>query len=206
VGLQPEDFLPPGAPVVASGESAEFALDLGEQAITLHSRVSPLTDRRGTAIGQVIFCRDVTELTRANLRLREQLTVIEELQGTLSEQAVRDPLTGLHNRRHLMTELTADLLRCREARCPLSVVLIDLDHFKSINDRYGHATGDEVLRLAARRSPQALASRTPLPATAERNSSCCCPAPSRPLRPDEPRTGSVPAPPCRCRPRRIPPG
>lgn len=150
VGIQVEGFLPPGAPVVASGESAEFTLDLGGQAITLDVRVSPLTDRRGAAIGHVIVARDITEFTKANLRLREQLTVIEELQRTLSEQAVRDPLTGLHNRRYLMTELTADLLRCREAGHPLGVVLIDLDHFKVINDRYGHATGDEALRLVAR--------------------------------------------------------
>lgn len=149
-GIRVEDFLPQGVPVLASGESADFTVDLGEQAITLHVRVSPLTDHRGANIGHVIVCRDITELTTANQRLREQLTVIEELQHTLSEQAVRDPLTGLHNRRYLMTEMTAQLLRCRETGRPLSVVLIDLDHFKSINDTYGHATGDEVLRLAAR--------------------------------------------------------
>jgi diguanylate cyclase (GGDEF)-like protein len=141
--------LPLGMSAVASGTSGEITLDLGERTVTLDVRTSPLTSPRGVIIGHVIVCRDITALTQANRQLEDQLKVIEQLQHTLSEQAMRDALTGLHNRRYLMTTMTAELLRSRETGRPISLVMIDLDHFKNINDRHGHVTGDEVLRLTA---------------------------------------------------------
>jgi diguanylate cyclase len=89
-------------------------------------------------------------LQTTNDKLQRQLNEIKELQAQLSEQVIRDPLTGLHNRRYLETIAQRELARCkREAQC-LSVLMIDLDRFKSINDTYGHQGGDEVLkRLAA---------------------------------------------------------
>jgi diguanylate cyclase (GGDEF)-like protein len=60
-----------------------------------------------------------------------------------------DVLTGWHNRRYLQTRLQEELARCRRERTPLTCLMIDVDHFKSINDRYGHLAGDEVLRQLA---------------------------------------------------------
>jgi diguanylate cyclase (GGDEF)-like protein len=57
-----------------------------------------------------------------------------------------DALTGLHNRRYLERRLREEVARAERYRHPLSCLFIDADHFKQINDRYGHATGDEVLR------------------------------------------------------------
>lgn len=65
------------------------------------------------------------------------------------ELSVRDPLTGLYNRRYLDAELTVLLRRAQEAREPLSVALVDLDYFKRINDTCSHETGDQVLRALA---------------------------------------------------------
>lgn len=65
--------------------------------------------------------------------------------------AVTDPLTGLHNRRYLDTHLAALLERTEQRKQPLSVLITDLDRFKSINDRFGHDGGDDVLREFARR-------------------------------------------------------
>src|SRR5205085_4733073 len=59
-------------------------------------------------------------------------------------------LTGLANRRRIDRELPLQLASARERGVPLSVAIIDLDHFKRVNDRYGHATGDDVLRAVAR--------------------------------------------------------
>jgi diguanylate cyclase len=89
-------------------------------------------------------------LQATNATLQRQLNEIRELQAQLSEQVIRDPLTGLHNRRYLEAIAPRELARCkREAQC-MSVLMIDLDHFKRINDTYGHQAGDEVLkRLAA---------------------------------------------------------
>lgn len=68
----------------------------------------------------------------------------------LYRQATRDPLTGLANRRQAMDQLSGDMLQSREQGKPLSVLLFDLDKFKSFNDTYGHAAGDIVLKVFAK--------------------------------------------------------
>lgn len=87
---------------------------------------------------------------QANGRLRTQNDEIRALQALLLEQAVRDPLTGLYNRRHLSAVADELLARCRSTGAPVSVVLIDIDHFKDINDTHGHAAGDATLQVLAR--------------------------------------------------------
>jgi diguanylate cyclase (GGDEF)-like protein len=64
----------------------------------------------------------------------------------LYEKAVRDPLTGLYNKRVLLERLDEELAMAQRSARPLSLLVIDIDHFKGINDRWGHATGDEVLQ------------------------------------------------------------
>ncbi|MDO8250323.1 MAG: diguanylate cyclase [Rhodoferax sp.] len=97
-------------------------------------------------------------LHAANQSLQKQLDEIHTLQAQLSEQANRDPLTGLYNRRYLDTTLARELARCEREGQHLSLMLIDIDHFKQVNDRYGHPAGDEVLKkLAALLNEQARA-------------------------------------------------
>ncbi|MDP3182015.1 MAG: PAS domain S-box protein [Desulfobaccales bacterium] len=74
-------------------------------------------------------------LSLANLKLRE----------TLRHQAIRDPLTGLFNRRYLEETLDRELHRVKRQGIHLGVVMIDLDHFKQYNDNFGHNAGDELL-------------------------------------------------------------
>jgi diguanylate cyclase (GGDEF)-like protein/PAS domain S-box-containing protein len=78
-------------------------------------------------------------LSLANLRLRE----------TLRDQSIRDPLTGLFNRRFMQESLDRELQRARRKKRPLTVVFVDLDHFKRFNDAFGHDAGDLVLRTMA---------------------------------------------------------
>jgi diguanylate cyclase len=74
-----------------------------------------------------------------------------ELQAReLGRHALEDQLTGLANRRRVDHELPAQLLQARERHAALSIAAVDLDHFKQVNDRYGHAVGDDVLRVVAR--------------------------------------------------------
>lgn len=69
-----------------------------------------------------------------------------QLRDSLLQQAIRDPLTGLYNRRYLDETLHRELERSKRSGQALSVIVADIDHFKPINDRYGHDAGDEVLR------------------------------------------------------------
>lgn len=86
---------------------------------------------------------DVTDRVRAERELRA-------LQERLRDQAVHDPLTGLYNRRFLEESLNRELIAAERHGYPVGVIMADLDHFKHVNDRYGHVAGDEVLRHVGR--------------------------------------------------------
>jgi diguanylate cyclase len=88
-------------------------------------------------------------LNEVNTELQRQLEVIGALQTQLSEQANRDPLTGLYNRRYMDATLARELARCEREGQPLSLMMIDIDHFKQVNDSHGHPAGDEVLKSLA---------------------------------------------------------
>lgn len=89
-------------------------------------------------------------LRDSNARLQAKVEEIGRLQGALQEQAVRDGLTGLYNRRYLDEVLEREVSRARREGIPLSLVMLDIDYFKRVNDSYGHQAGDEVLRILAR--------------------------------------------------------
>jgi diguanylate cyclase (GGDEF)-like protein len=76
-------------------------------------------------------------LTVSNLDLREALHL----------QAIRDPLTGLYNRRYMQESLEREIHRARRRERPLSLMMLDIDHFKRYNDTFGHPAGDDALRL-----------------------------------------------------------
>jgi two-component system, cell cycle response regulator len=67
----------------------------------------------------------------------------------LAESALQDALTGLFNRRHLEDRVSSELAAAHRHERPLSLLLIDVDHFKSVNDRFGHLAGDEALKMVA---------------------------------------------------------
>lgn len=123
----------------------------------VRSRDIERVTRSGTFIlGQMFYLRDITERHCSELKLAEALATSEErlrtitrLHEQLQEQALRDPLTGLYNRRHLGELFARELTRCQRERTPISLALIDLDHFKQLNDRHGHLVGDDVLRAVA---------------------------------------------------------
>ena len=89
---------------------------------------------------------DRRRLIELNAALQAQMAETERLHVQLREQALNDPLTGLHNRRYLFEVAPGLLERARRQGTPLCVVLLDLDHFKLLNDTYSHAAGDLVLQ------------------------------------------------------------
>ncbi len=76
-------------------------------------------------------------LALANLTLRD----------SLRDQSIKDPLTGLYNRRHLERALEVEYARCRRIGRPLAVLMLDIDHFKDFNDQHGHSAGDTALSV-----------------------------------------------------------
>jgi diguanylate cyclase (GGDEF)-like protein/PAS domain S-box-containing protein len=122
----------------------------------LDLRVTPLYDKDRLLNGRLMVFRDITErkqvekrLRYVNDRLQIQLIEIGVLQSKLREQAIRDPLTNLFNRRYLEETLERELARAAREDYPVCVIMIDLDHFKRVNDTYGHEAGDEILKTLA---------------------------------------------------------
>lgn len=118
---------------------------------------APVRDTAGHVRGCLLTFDDVTELERANAQLRAAMTDLEASRAhiaaqnvKLQELASRDALTGCLNRRALHE--AADPLFALAARngAAVSCVMFDIDHFKHVNDKHGHATGDEVIRRLAR--------------------------------------------------------
>ncbi len=118
--------------------------------------IAPVVDEDGAITHFIAIKQDVTEarriqqeLARANEALAAKVEEIELLNQKLREQAIRDPLTSLHNRRYLDETILRDMARVSRAGLPLSVAVLDVDGFKHVNDTHGHAAGDQVLQRMA---------------------------------------------------------
>jgi two-component system, cell cycle response regulator len=96
------------------------------------------------------------ELARLNADLTHKMIQVEALQAQLAVEAVHDPLTQLFNRRYLDSVMPGLIGSAERRGAPLSLALVDLDHFKLVNDRYGHPAGDLVLREIGRVLPMSL--------------------------------------------------
>ena len=122
----------------------------------LDLHVTPLYDKNQLLSGRLMVFHDVTErklvekrLRYVNDRLQSQLVEIGLLQSKLREQAIRDPLTDLFNRRYLEETLDRELARAMREDYSVCIMMIDIDHFKKVNDTYGHEAGDHVLKALA---------------------------------------------------------
>ena len=111
----------------------------------------------GIPVAFIAVTRDITErkqvadqLQNMNEQLRLQLVEIEKLQAILHEQAIQDPLTGLYNRRFMEESLKQEFARASREVKPFSVVMLDMDDLKTLNDKYGHAVGDIALKSLSR--------------------------------------------------------
>ncbi|WP_211217205.1 GGDEF domain-containing protein [Psychromonas ossibalaenae] len=107
----------------------------------------PVKDSDNSTIAVGIAIYDVTEIA-VSQKLLENVT---EQALDLQEISTHDHLTGLFNRKFFLDQLVQDASRCRRLNWDLGIAMIDADHFKSINDTYGHQTGDDVLKELAER-------------------------------------------------------
>lgn len=91
----------------------------------------------------------LNQINERTADLEREIAERQQAQTRLMELATTDSLTGLHNRRYFMDTATQEFERARRYQMPLSLLMIDADRFKSINDRFGHHIGDEVLKALA---------------------------------------------------------
>ena len=118
--------------------------------------IAPVVDEQGVISHFIAIKQDVTArrrneeaLATAHAKLGEYVVEIESLNRRLREQTIRDPLTGLHNRRFFEETAERDIARATRKKEPLAIVMLDIDHFKVINDTHGHVIGDRVLTHVA---------------------------------------------------------
>lgn len=119
-------------------------------------RIEPLKDREDKLTGRLIVFRDITRqkmaeraLRDAHDQLRLQYQEIEALQNELREQTIRDPLTGLFNRRYMSETLEREISRAIRNGSEIGVCMADVDNFKPFNDTHGHKAGDILLQALA---------------------------------------------------------
>lgn len=123
---------------------AERNRDLDERTRDLEREALALAESNTDAILMM------EERERELIKLRDQNRDLREEQQSLQSQAFVDGLTGLYNHRYLREQLATEVARARRYDRALSVIFLDADHFKQINDNFGHDVGDTVLRAIAR--------------------------------------------------------
>lgn len=124
--------------------------------LTMHKLLSPLSaltnslrDYRISGAAPKFGAERMDDIGRLTTEFQDLVGALEQKISLLKRQAYSDPLTALGNRRWLAEAASTEIARARRARLPLSVVAFDLDHFKRVNDDFGHDVGDIVLIAVA---------------------------------------------------------
>jgi diguanylate cyclase (GGDEF)-like protein len=133
----------PSLLVYGGYEAEDFFPHFGDGGRWLFFTAAPLRNAAGEVVGAIETLQDVTERRRAEEALKES----EERYRLLS---VTDSLTGLFNSRHMHERLQAEIERAQRYQRSLSLLVLDADNFKGINDTYGHLLGDKVLQVLAK--------------------------------------------------------
>jgi diguanylate cyclase (GGDEF)-like protein len=131
------------AQMIAQGDFSQRVDFMGDFSEAFNSMVRSLAEARTLLEARAM------ELSKANDQLRTQLLEIQRLQAELREQAIRDPLTNLYNRRHMQETFEREIASAHRHGRTVAVIMMDIDHFKNLNDTHGHKAGDLMLQALA---------------------------------------------------------
>jgi diguanylate cyclase (GGDEF)-like protein/PAS domain S-box-containing protein len=155
VALGVQDVLPPESlELIQKVLEEELALEATGKADPKRRRTVEVEeyrkDRSRVWIENVLsFLRDEHQRPVGIVGVSREITERKRLTEELRNLAITDPLTGVYNRRHFLEELQREMSRSNRYTCPFSLIMLDVDHFKEVNDRFGHEAGDRVLKELA---------------------------------------------------------
>lgn len=157
--------IPPTGVVIGRSPSADVQIDdagVSRKHVRLHLKAGDVwLEDLGSRNGSYVGGRNVSKLQlrdgdciQLGPRVSFRFSLMDSQQKSMLERlyssSILDPLTGAHNRRHGEERLAAEIAYAVRHRSMLSVILVDLDHFKHVNDHYGHQAGDAVLKHLAK--------------------------------------------------------
>jgi diguanylate cyclase (GGDEF)-like protein len=155
------EILYPWLIAMASGENIVgemLGLDVGsDDSRTLNVNCAPIQDNKGNQQGMLLTFDDVTELELQKQKLQVTVSDLELSKKEIQRQnkelhflATRDPMTGCLNRRSFNEQFAESFNQAKSDNKQLTCIMVDIDHFKLVNDNYGHGVGDEVIILLAK--------------------------------------------------------
>lgn len=151
VGYPREDLVGARSPKFYAGgrEEARHVRRLLEERITLQNYETELRHKSGRIIPvnmSVSYVKDAKGEPASVLAIIKDITHQKELERELKEMSIKDSLTGLYNQRYFYDRLASEIERAKRQKHPLSLLLFDIDQFKTYNDCHGHLAGDNVLQ------------------------------------------------------------
>jgi len=128
----------------------------GANVLSLSANSAPIQDDKGNTKGALVTFDDITDVEETNVLLENAVTVLRKNEVEINRKnnelevlATRDPLTGCYNRRALFDLFEQSFEHAEQTDTPISSIMVDIDHFKLVNDQYGHSVGDEAIRMIA---------------------------------------------------------